>query len=69
MPNPFEDAGARYVVMVNDDGQHSLWRDFIAVPAGWTVTFGPAGRQQCLDHIDSAWADRGSAGSAEPPPS
>ena len=55
--NPFEDTDGRYLVLVNADGQHSLWPDFIAVPAGWLRTFGPAGRQECLDHIDSTWAD------------
>ena len=62
--NPFDDAEGRYLVLVNDDGQHSLWRDFIAVPAGWIVSFGPAGRQACLDHIDTTWADLTPAGLA-----
>jgi MbtH protein len=55
--NPFEDTDGRYLVLINNNGQHSLWRDFIAVPAGWRTTFGPAGRQDCLDHIDRTWAD------------
>ncbi|MEU3711055.1 MbtH family protein [Streptomyces catenulae] len=55
--NPFEDQDARYRVLVNHENQHSLWPDFAEVPAGWTVTYGPATRQECLDHIEEHWTD------------
>ncbi|MEU9487426.1 MbtH family protein [Streptomyces decoyicus] len=35
--NPFDDPGGRYLVLVNDEDQHSLWPAFAEVPAGWTV--------------------------------
>ena len=35
--NPFEDPDANYFVLINDEGQHSLWPEFIEVPAGWRV--------------------------------
>src|SRR4051812_26948211 len=38
--NPFEDENGTYVVLVNDEGQHSLWPAYIDVPAGWFVAFG-----------------------------
>ncbi|GHF69350.1 MbtH protein [Streptomyces mashuensis] len=57
MSNPFEDNDAQYRVLVNDEGQHSLWPDFADVPAGWTVVHGPAGRQECLDHVEANWTD------------
>ncbi|MGW5354053.1 MbtH family protein [Streptomyces sp. NPDC004031] len=57
MSNPFENPDGVYRVLVNDEGQHSLWPDFAAVPAGWTVAHGPAGRQDCLDHIEAHWKD------------
>jgi MbtH protein len=57
MTNPFEDNDASYLVLVNDEGQHSLWPEFVAVPAGWTVAHGPAARQDCLDHIERNWTD------------
>jgi MbtH protein len=57
MTNPFEDNDGTYLVLVNDEGQHSLWPEFVAVPAGWTVAHGPAGRQDCLDHIEQNWTD------------
>jgi MbtH protein len=57
MTNPFEDENASYLVLVNDESQHSLWPQAIEVPAGWTVAFGPAGRQPCLEHVETSWTD------------
>ncbi|WP_329047670.1 MbtH family protein [Amycolatopsis sp. NBC_01488] len=57
MTNPFEDPSGTYLVLVNAENQHSLWPEFVDVPAGWTVTFGPAGRQECLDHVEANWTD------------
>lgn len=57
MTNPFENPDARYFVLVNEEGQHSLWPVFAEVPAGWQVYFGEAGRQECLDFIEESWRD------------
>ncbi|MFF5920759.1 MbtH family protein [Streptomyces flavochromogenes] len=57
MTNPFENADGRYLVLVNDEGQHSLWPDFAEVPAGWEVAFAENDRQACLDHIEANWTD------------
>ncbi|MCX4446061.1 MbtH family protein [Streptomyces sp. NPDC087866] len=55
--NPFENDDARYLVLVNEENQHSLWPAFAEVPAGWTVAHGEDSRQACLDHINSHWTD------------
>ncbi|WP_405719249.1 MbtH family protein [Streptomyces sp. NBC_01537] len=55
--NPFENPDGVYRVLVNDEGQHSLWPDFVDVPAGWTAAHGPAGRQECLEYIETNWTD------------
>jgi MbtH protein len=55
--NPFEDAEGTYLVLVNDEGQHSLWPKFVEVPDGWEVAFGESGRQECLDYIEANWTD------------
>lgn len=55
--NPFEDPDAMYLVLINDEGQHSLWPVFADVPDGWEVIFGEAGRQDCLDFIEKNWTD------------
>ncbi|MEU6236009.1 MbtH family protein [Kitasatospora sp. NPDC047058] len=55
--NPFENADGSYLVLVNDEGQHSLWPTTVAVPAGWETAFGPDTRQAALDHIEANWTD------------
>jgi MbtH protein len=57
MTNPFEDNDAEYLVLVNDEGQHSLWPLMIDVPAGWQVVHGKDSRQACLDYIEERWTD------------
>ncbi|MEW2493499.1 MbtH family protein [Streptomyces nodosus] len=55
--NPFEDNDASYYVLVNDEGQHSLWPAFAEVPAGWTVAHGQDSREACLEYVDKNWTD------------
>ncbi|GAA1987764.1 MbtH family protein [Kitasatospora viridis] len=57
MANPFENDDAEYLVLVNDEGQHSLWPARIEVPAGWAERFGPAARPACLAHVEEQWTD------------
>ncbi|MEE1760288.1 MbtH family protein [Streptomyces sp. SP18BB07] len=57
MSNPFEDPEGTYLVLVNDENQHSLWPDFVDVPAGWRVVHGPDSRQSCLEHVETNWTD------------
>jgi MbtH protein len=55
--NPFEDENAEFLVLVNDEGQHSLWPSFAEIPAGWTSRRGPDSRQACLAFIKDNWTD------------
>jgi MbtH protein len=55
--NPFEDPDGTYLVLVNDEGQHSLWPAFAEVPAGWTVALAETDRQSCLDYVEQHWTD------------
>ena len=57
MLNPFDDESARFLVLVNAEGQHSLWPAFSRVPGGWEIVFGESGRQECLDYIEQTWVD------------
>lgn len=57
MTNPFEDETAIFHVLVNDEGQHSLWPAFVPVPDGWTVRLGSESRSACLDYINQNWTD------------
>ncbi|MFJ4918712.1 MbtH family protein [Streptomyces sp. NPDC088725] len=55
--NPFDDAEGRFLVLVNDEGQHSLWPSFAEVPGGWTTVFEENTRENCLDFIETNWTD------------
>jgi MbtH protein len=57
MTNPFEEEQGVYHVLVNDEGQHSLWPSFKDVPAGWTVVHKSDTRAACLDYIEKNWTD------------
>jgi uncharacterized protein YbdZ (MbtH family) len=55
--NPFDDDNGTFLVVVNDEDQHSLWPNFADVPVGWRVVYGGATRAQCLDFIERNWTD------------
>jgi len=55
--NPFDDPDGRYLVLVNDEGQYSLWPAFVEVPAGWTVSLAETDRPSALRHVDEHWTD------------
>ena len=53
----FEDEEGEYLVVVNEEGQYSLWRPYKPIPAGWTAV-GPRGaRSECLAYIEEHWTD------------
>ncbi|MEU9619090.1 MULTISPECIES: MbtH family protein [unclassified Streptomyces] len=55
--NPFDDPEGRFLVLVNDEGQHSLWPSFAEVPGGWTTALDENTREACLDFIETHWTD------------
>ncbi|WP_236243697.1 MbtH family protein [Streptomyces sp. CC228A] len=55
--NPFEDPQGAFLVLVNDENQHSLWPAFAEVPAGWTPVTGPDTREACLAYVEEHWTD------------
>jgi MbtH protein len=57
MSNPFENEDGTYFILVNDEGQHSLWPDFVEVPQGWSTAHGPDTRAACLDYVEKHWTD------------
>jgi MbtH protein len=46
--NPFDDENGEFLVVVNDEDQHSLWPAFAEVPAGCA---------QCLAYVEEHWTD------------
>jgi MbtH protein len=57
MSNPFDDDDVVFLVLVNEENQHSLWPTFAEVPPGWRSVFGPDSRQRCLSYVDEHWTD------------
>ncbi|MFK0099875.1 MULTISPECIES: MbtH family protein [unclassified Streptomyces] len=55
--NPFDDAEGSFHVVVNDEGQHSLWPAFADIPAGWEGVWGPGSRAEALEYITAHWTD------------
>ncbi|GGS53312.1 MULTISPECIES: MbtH family protein [Streptomyces] len=56
MDGTVENAQA-YVVVVNAEGQHSIWPAHRDVPEGWQDINVRGSREECLDHIEREWTD------------
>ncbi|ATL28463.1 MbtH family protein [Streptomyces formicae] len=57
MTNPFENAEGKFLVLMNDEEQYSLWPSFIEVPEGWRTVLEETDRQTCVDFIEKTWSD------------
>lgn len=55
--NPFDDESGTFLVLVNDEDQHSLWPSFAAVPGGWRVALAATDRAAALDYVEEHWQD------------
>ncbi|OYP10556.1 MbtH family protein [Streptomyces sp. FBKL.4005] len=47
----------RYVVVVNDEEQYSIWPAGREVPAGWRAVGRAATKDECLADIETRWTD------------
>jgi MbtH protein len=55
--NPFDDPDGTFLVLVNGEGQHSLWPSFAEIPGGWTVAHGKDTREASLAYVEEKWTD------------
>jgi MbtH protein len=55
--NPFDDESAQFLVLINDENQHSLWPVLADVPDGWRIVFGPGDRASAVDYVEESWTD------------
>ncbi|MEM6846625.1 MAG: MbtH family protein [Pseudomonadota bacterium] len=52
-----DDERYEFMVLVNDEEQHSLWPTFKDIPPGWRQV-GPVGKKEvCLAYVEEAWPD------------
>lgn len=42
-------------MLVNEDGQYTIWPGDFTVPSGWRTAFGPAGRAECRRYVEREW--------------
>jgi MbtH protein len=52
-----DDDGRRWVVVANDEDQHSIWEAGREPPPGWRVVGVEGRRDECLSHIENVWTD------------
>jgi len=55
--NPFDHPDGVFLVLVNNEGQYSLWPGFAEVPQGWQVAHDRDTRAACLDYVEENWTD------------
>lgn len=47
-----------FVVLVNHEGQYSIWPHWKAVPGGWKAVEGVKGDKKTVcDYVDAQWTD------------
>lgn len=51
------DENTEFVVVINDEGQYSIWPSYKTIPAGWHDEGMRGNKEACLAHIDKVWTD------------
>ncbi|GHH43352.1 MbtH family protein [Lentzea cavernae] len=52
-----DESAGFFKVVVNHEEQHSIWPAHRATPAGWHEAGVSGSREECLEHIRTAWPD------------
>jgi len=56
-PEGQESEGEIHTVLVNHEGQYSLWLKRNPVPRGWQPVGREGGKAACLEYIKTVWTD------------
>lgn len=46
-----------YTVVVNHEGQHSIWQATLDIPQGWHAVGKTGSKSECLAYIEETWTD------------
>jgi MbtH protein len=46
-----------FVVLINEEGQYSLWPKKKSVPQGWRLAGKEGTREECCQYVDKNWVD------------
>ncbi len=57
MQSDEQQSDVKYSVVINEEGQYSIWFDDRELPAGWRKVGQTGPKQACLDYITSVWTD------------
>mgnify|MGYP006224923287 CR=1 FL=1 len=49
--------GDLFVVLINDEGQYSLWPAAKNSPKGWKEAGCSGGKAECLEYVEKNWTD------------
>jgi MbtH protein len=49
--------GQRFQVLINDEGQYSIWPAKKPVPEGWKSVAFAGSKAECTEFIDRSWTD------------
>lgn len=52
-----EEVAARYKVVINDEGQYSIWPTDRESPPGWRDAGKEGAKAECLSFIEEVWTD------------
>lgn len=52
-----DDDDRLYIVIVNDEEQHSLWLSHKEIPSGWRQVYGSGPKSECLEFVERSWKD------------
>lgn len=57
MSNVVSAAEVLFDVVVNDEGQYSIWASGKHLPQGWRAVGKQGTKESCLDYINDVWVD------------
>jgi MbtH protein len=57
MSSLFGEESDEYSVLVNDEGQYSLWRSSREVPLGWRAVARVGSRAKAIEYVEMHWVD------------
>ena len=52
-----DSVGERYLVVLNDEEQYSIWPEGREIPLGWRAEGTAGTKDECLAHIEKIWTD------------
>lgn len=57
MSSTDQSPGERFLVVMNDEEQYSIWPEDRELPAGWHAEGTAGSKDACLDRIEQVWTD------------